>query len=204
MKETPTVNVARVEKLTRELLRAIGEDPDRPGLKDTPRRHAAFWKEFIEDRAGNNGTVFEPIETDQMVIVSGMKVWSLCEHHLLPFHAEIAVAYMPEQHILGLSKFARTAHRFAHRLQVQERLVQQIADEIERITHTKNVAVLATGEHLCMTMRGIKTPAQMTTSVLRGLFRHSPDARLEFLTLAYQGSSMAARAAHQYSQNTVR
>lgn len=121
-------------------------------------------------------------------MVSGMKVWSICEHHLLPFWTEITVGYIAEERVLGLSKFARIAHRHAHRLQIQERMVHQIADEIEQLARTKNVAAMARGEHLCMSMRGIKTPATMTTSVLRGIFRYSSDARMEFLTVVFGGA----------------
>ena len=114
-----------------------------------------------------------------------MSVWSICDHQLLPFWAEITIAYIAEERVLGLSKFARIAHRHAHRLQIQERMVHQIADEIEQLARTKNVAVMARGEHLCMSMRGIKNPAMMTTSVLRGIFRYSSDARMEFLTSVF-------------------
>ena len=119
----------------------------------------------------------------EMVVCAGVPVFSLCEHHLLPFKCEISMAYIASEHVLGLSKFARIAHKYSHRLQVQERLVHQIADEITAITDARDVAVLARGEHLCMQMRGIKSDGLMSTSVMRGLFR-STDAREEFLTLA--------------------
>ena len=186
------IDQARLEQIARELLLAIGENPNREGLKETPRRFASWWKEFIEHDSGNTTTFFEPITTDQMVVVSGMKVWSICEHHLLPFWSEITVGYIAEERVLGLSKFARIAHRHAHRLQIQERMVHQIADEIEKLARTKNVAVMARGEHLCMSMRGIKTPAMMTTSVLRGIFRYSSDARMEFLTVVFDGAGRGA------------
>ena len=128
-------------------------------------------------------SAFESFRTDQMVICAGVPVFSLCEHHLLPFKCEISMAYIATEHVLGLSKFARIAHKYSHRLQVQERLVHQIADEITAITDARDVAVLAGGEHLCMQMRGIKSDGLMSTSVMRGLFR-STDAREEFLTLA--------------------
>jgi GTP cyclohydrolase I len=187
------VNTARIEELARELLIAIGEDPDREGLKDTPRRYASWWKEFIEHDCGNATTFFEPITTDQMVVVSGMRVWSICEHHLLPFWSDVTIGYIAEERVLGLSKFARIAHRHAHRLQIQERMVHQIADEIAELAQTKNVSVMARGEHLCMSMRGIKTPATMTTSVLRGIFRYSSDARMEFLTVVFDGAGRGTR-----------
>jgi GTP cyclohydrolase I len=112
-----------------------------------------------------------------------MRVTSLCEHHLLPFWCDVAIGYIPREKVLGLSKFARIAHKFAHRLQLQERLGQQIADEVSRITGTPDVAVVLKGEHLCMTARGIRTPGVMISSIMRGAFRSESEARLEFLRL---------------------
>jgi GTP cyclohydrolase I len=171
-------------RIGRELLVAIGEDPDRDGLRDTPRRWADWWREFISYEPGPTDTAFASAEADQMVVVSGMRVWSLCEHHLLPFWCDLSIAYIPAGRVLGLSKFARVAHQFAHRLQVQERLTARVADEVQRLSGSPDVAVLARGEHLCMSMRGIRTPAMMTSSVVRGAFRESDSARAEFLRLA--------------------
>ncbi len=166
----PAVDFERLQRLGRELLEAIGEDPDRPGLTDTPRRWAAWWREFVEYDAGSTDALFESVGTGQMVTVSGIRVWTVCEHHLLPFWCDVAIGYVARDQVLGLSKFARVAHQFAHRLQVQERLVEEIADEIERLTGSPDVAVLARGEHLCMTSRGIRTPGVMSSSSLRGAF----------------------------------
>jgi GTP cyclohydrolase I len=177
------VDYAKLLTLGRELLIAIGEDPNRPGILDTPRRFADSWREFIEYDPGRIDTVFESVETDQMVVVSGMRVYSLCEHHLLPFWCDVSIAYIAGQRVLGLSKFGRIAHAIAHRPQIQERLVQEIADAVTSIVGTEDVAVLACGEHLCMTMRGIRTPAKMTSSVMRGTFRMNATARQEFLAL---------------------
>lgn len=171
----------------RLVLDAIGEDGDREGLQDTPRRFADAWCEFIDYDAGNVQTTFASHATDQMVVVSGMRVWSICEHHLLPFWCEIAVGYITGARVLGLSKFARIAHRRAHALQVQERLVEQIADDVSLIAATPDVAVLARGEHLCMVMRGIQTPAIMTSSAMRGAFKENATTRAEFLRLAADG-----------------
>jgi GTP cyclohydrolase I len=179
------VDVKAIERATRMILTAIGEDPTREGLRGTPSRYARWWQEFIEHDSGNRVAVFEPITTDQMVVVSGMDVWSICEHHLLPFSSRVTVGYIAEDRVLGLSKFARIAHRHAHKLQIQERLVHEIADEVQTLAQTKNVGVLAQGEHLCMSMRGARTPATMTTSVLRGIFRYSADARAEFLSIVF-------------------
>lgn len=178
-----SVDLNKVEELARELLIAIGEDPDRDGLKDTPKRYAKWWKEFIDYDAGKVETAFEIENSDEMVAVTGMKVFSLCEHHLLPFQSTISVGYMPNGKVLGLSKFARIAHEAAHRLQVQERLVNDIADRIQQVTGAESVAVVADGEHSCMTMRGIRTSGSMRTSVMRGDFREQPETRHEFLNL---------------------
>lgn len=167
------------------ILAAIGEDPEREGLRDTPERVARWWAEFMEYDPGTLGTSFESDETDQMVCVSGMRVWSVCEHHLLPFWCDVTIAYLPHGRVLGLSKFGRIAQAHAHRLQLQERLVQGIADDLEALTSSPDVAVLARGEHLCMSMRGVKMPALMTSSVMRGAFRDKPEARAEFLALAH-------------------
>jgi len=177
------VDYPRLLELGRELLIAIGENPDREGLQDTPRRWASWWREFIEYDAGTTDTSFNSVSTDQMVCVSGMRVFSLCEHHLLPMWCDVAIGYIPRDKVLGLSKFARIAHKFAHQLQVQERLGEQIADELSRITGTPDVAVILKGEHLCMSARGIRTPGVMTTSVMRGVFRAEYQTRMEFLRL---------------------
>jgi len=177
------VDYPRLLALGRELLLAIGEDPEREGLRETPRRWADAWREFIEYDPGTLDTCFESISTDQMVVVSGVRVWSVCQHHLLPFWADVSIGYIATDRILGLSKFARIAQQYAHQLQLQEQLCYQIADAIERITRTPDVAVLAQGQHLCMVSRGIKTPAIMTSSIMRGIFREKHEARMEFLRL---------------------
>ena len=174
----------QLELVCRVLLREIGEDIDRPGLTDTPRRFAKWWREFSEYKDENTGTTFEVEHADQMVVVKNMRVWSLCEHHLLPFWCDVSVGYITESKVLGLSKFARIAHKCAHRLQVQERLVVQIAEEIQEATGSEDVAVIGKGEHLCMTMRGIQTPSEMISSVTYGRFRKQIETRAEFLRLA--------------------
>ncbi len=177
------VDYPRLLALGRELLLAIGEDPDREGLRETPRRWADAWREFIEYDPGTTGTTFASVASDQLVCVSGIRVASLCEHHLLPFWCNVSIGYIPNAKVLGLSKFARIAQQFAHRLQLQERLGEQIADEISRITGTQNVAVVLKGKHYCMTARGIRMPGRMTSSVMRGVFRTESQTRMEFLRL---------------------
>ena len=172
-----------LHNIGRELLVAIGEDPDRPGLIDTPRRFADSWKAFIEYAPGKTETTFDAVTADQMVVVKGMRVWSLCEHHLLPFWCDVSVGYIAKKKILGLSKFARVAHQHAHKLQVQEQLVHDIATHLQEQLDTIDIAVFARGEHLCMTMRGIKTPSEMISSAMFGKFRSSHSVRSEFLSL---------------------
>ncbi|QMU79084.1 GTP cyclohydrolase I [Streptacidiphilus sp. PB12-B1b] len=169
--------------LARQLLKEIGEDPDRDGLRDTPARFARWWREFINYEPGSVGTLFESNGTQQLVVVSDIEVWSLCEHHLLPFNCSVTIAYRPTERLLGLSKFARIAHRHAHKLQVQERLVSEIAEDIAALSGTEDVAVIAKGEHLCMTMRGIKAAAQMTSTAYRGAFGEDAGLRAELFNL---------------------
>ncbi|MFD5075766.1 GTP cyclohydrolase I [Streptomyces sp. NPDC058371] len=169
--------------LARQLLKEIGEDPDRDGLRDTPARFARWWREFINYEPGSVGTLFESVGTQQLVVVSDIQVWSLCEHHLLPFNCSVTIAYRPTDRLLGLSKFARIAHRHAHKLQVQERLVSEIAEAVTALSGAEDVAVIAKGEHLCMTMRGIKAAAQMTSTAYRGAFGGDAGLRAEMFNL---------------------
>lgn len=178
-----SVDTNEIEKAVRMILRAIGEDETREGLERTPGRVARMWREFVEQDHGSIDTAFESVTADQMVVVSGMRVWSFCEHHLLPFWCDVSIGYIPNGKVLGLSKFARIARKFAHRLQIQERLVEQINAEIRRVTASEDVAVLATGEHLCMSMRGVRTPALMTSSSLSGVFKEDAATRAEFFEL---------------------
>jgi len=176
------VDHARVKALVTELLEALGEDPKREGLLETPRRIANFWRDFIEYYPGKLDTTFSAITHNQMVCVTGMRVWSMCEHHMLPFWCDISIGYIANDKVLGLSKFARIAHKHAHKLTLQEQLVSDISDELVEILGTEDVAVMAKGEHLCMTMRGIRTPHRMISSALNGKF-HNSEQRMEFLRL---------------------
>jgi GTP cyclohydrolase IA len=181
-----TVDYEKLLELGREVLIALGEDPEREGLIDTPRRWASWWKEFIEYQPGTTDTTFDAVTTDQMVVVSGIRIYSLCEHHLLPFWCDVSIGYVVQQQVLGLSKFARIAHEVAHRLQLQERIANGIADEIEQVTGSPHVAVLASGVHMCMVMRGIKSGGVVSSLVTRGSFADQPDTRADFLRLAAQ------------------
>ncbi len=182
------VDHERVKSLVTELLEALGEDPTREGLQETPRRIANFWRDFIEYDAGKIDTTFSAIRHNQMVCVTGMRVWSMCEHHMLPFWCDVAIAYIADDKVLGLSKFARIAHKHANKLTLQEQLVADIANELIEILGTEDVAVMAKGEHLCMTMRGIRTPHKMISSALNGKF-HKSEQRAEFLRLVDFGIS---------------
>ncbi len=178
-----SVDYQALQALGRDLLVALGENPDREGLRDTPRRWASWWQEFIDYDAGNTDTTFESVSVDQMVVVSGIPYYSLCEHHLLPFKGMASIGYITGDKVLGLSKFARIVQQAAHKLQLQERMAHEIADQVQTLTDCPDVAVLCRGEHLCMQMRGIKSPAIMSTSVMRGVFMDRPEARAEFLKI---------------------
>ncbi|MFJ4192835.1 GTP cyclohydrolase I FolE [Pseudomonas sp. NPDC089534] len=172
----------------REILVGIGEDPDREGLLDTPERAAKAMQylchgygQSVEDIV--NGALFDS-DTDEMIIVADIELYSLCEHHLLPFIGKAHVAYIPTGKVLGLSKVARLVNMFARRLQIQENLTRQIADAIEQVTAAAGVAVVIEARHMCMMMRGVeKQNSTMNTSVMLGAFRDSSNTRQEFLQL---------------------
>jgi len=178
----------KIEKITKELLKEIGENPKREGLLKTPGRVAKSW-EFLTDGYKKdvkelvNDAIFNE-NYDEMVLVKDIEYFSLCEHHLLPFFGHVHVAYIPSGKIIGLSKIPRLVDLFARRLQVQERLTQEIAQTIEKVLKPKGVAVVIEGQHMCMQMRGVqKTSAYMTTSHMLGIFRKDAKTRKEFLDL---------------------
>jgi GTP cyclohydrolase I len=181
------INRARLEAIGRDLMDALGVERT-PSTTETPARWAKWWIEFLEYDDSKTMTTFTSEAIDQLVVVSGIRVWSICEHHLLPFYCDVSMAYITRDRVLGLSKFARIAHLHAHRLNVQERLVSDIANHLHEATNSPDVAVIAQGEHLCMTMRGIRSPAVMTSSAMHGLFRTDIAARTEFLRIAKIGS----------------
>jgi GTP cyclohydrolase I len=179
------VDAGRVEAAVAELLAAIGEDPGRDGLLETPRRVAAMYQELfsgLEDEPARHLTVTFAAEHDEMVMVRDIPFASLCEHHLVPFMGRAHVAYIPSQdgRITGLSKLARVVEGYARRLQVQERMTTQIAGAIESALSPRGVLVVVEAEHLCMSMRGVKKPGTLTvTSSVRGLFRSDAATRSE-------------------------
>lgn len=180
---------ARVESAVRELLTAIGEDPEREGLRDTPARVARSYAEVVaglgRDPADVLTTVFD-LGHDEMVIVKDIEVFSLCEHHLVPFHGVAHVGYIPNEsgQITGLSKLARLVDLFARRPQVQERLTTQIADALVARLDPRGVIVVVECVHLCMAMRGVRKAGSTTvTSAVRGAFRDSASTRAEAMSL---------------------
>lgn len=183
----------KIMTAVRLILEAIGEDPERPGLIDTPRRVADAYMEICagigQDEAEQISVVFDN-EQDEMIVVKDIPFYSLCEHHLLPFSGHAHVAYVPKEgKITGLSKLARVVDVASRRLQIQERLTGQIANAVEKKLNAAGVLVVVEAEHLCMTMRGIKKPGSLTvTSAIRGLFRRNPAARAEAMALIGKGS----------------
>ncbi len=174
------------ENIIRQLLRAIGEDPEREGLLDTPRRVVKSWKElyagYHADPAEILSTVFVDGTCDEMVILRDIELQSHCEHHMLPFLGRAHVGYLPSNRIVGLSKLARLVDCFSKRLQIQERLTMQIADAIIEHLQPKGVGVVVEAHHQCMSCRGVrKGGATMITSALRGRFKDDPTVRAEFL-----------------------
>jgi len=183
------VDKGRIEKAVREILEAIGEDPDRDGLQRTPLRIAEMYDEIfagLHDDPSKHLTVTFEADHDEMVMVRDIAVTSLCEHHLVPFAGRAHVAYIPGEdgRITGLSKIARLVDGFAKRPQVQERLTTQIADALVDVLKPDGVFVVIEAEHMCMSMRGVKKPASLTiTSAVRGLFKTNPATRAEAMSL---------------------
>lgn len=170
------------------LLEWVGEDPTRPGLIDTPARVVKAWAEMTAGYAQDPAAILArqfPDRCDEMVLVTGIDFVSLCEHHILPFTGRAAVGYLPGEQVVGLSKIPRLVHAFAQRLQVQERLTEQVALALNEHLQPDGVGVIITAHHSCMSCRGVRLAgASMTTSALLGKFREDPRARSEFLTLA--------------------
>lgn len=186
-KRKKKIDKERIKKAVREILIAIGENPDREGLKETPERVANMYEEIL---GGYFQDVREHIKLftasyDEMIIVKDIPFFSLCEHHMLPFFGKVHIAYIPnENKVTGLSKLARIVDVYAKRLQLQERLTEQIADAIVENLNPKGVLVIVEAEHLCMVMRGVKKKGSKTiTSALRGIFKKNYATRMEALSL---------------------
>jgi len=187
------VDRERIEKAVREILIAIGEDPDRDGLVRTPTRVAAMYADIfggLHDDPDRHLSVTFEADHDEMVMVKDIPLYSACEHHLIPFIGTAHVAYIPNEdgRITGLSKLARLVDSYAKRPQVQERLTTQIADEIDRTLEPRGVLVVIEAEHLCMSMRGVRKPGTTTiTSAVRGLFRDNFATRFEAMQFIHGG-----------------
>ncbi|KAL1983640.1 hypothetical protein VTN96DRAFT_10139 [Rasamsonia emersonii] len=191
LESTPEQTEERIKKLAgavRTILECIGEDPEREGLRATPERYARamlFFTKGYEENVRDlvNGAVFHE-DHDELVIVKDIEVFSLCEHHMVPFTGKMHIGYIPDRRVLGLSKLARLAEMFSRRLQVQERLTKQVALAISEVLKPRGVGVVMESSHLCMVMRGVeKTSSTTTTSCMLGCMRSSAKTREEFLTL---------------------
>jgi GTP cyclohydrolase I len=171
-----------------KIIEAVGEDPNREGLLDTPKRAAKAMEYLTKGyrqtlQEITNNAVFSS-DADDMVLVQDIELYSMCEHHLLPFVGRCHIAYIPNGKVLGLSKFARIVDMFARRFQIQEQLTHQIAEAVQEVTDAKGVGVIVEAKHMCMMMRGVeKQNSKMRTSVMLGNFREDPKTRNEFLQL---------------------
>ena len=161
----------RVDKLVRELIIEIGEDPTREGLRETPARIAKAYKEIFEGYDSNSELSVQFSEDSEVVVAKDIQFYSMCEHHMLPFFGKIQIAYAPNGRVFGISKLVRLVEKYSKRLQIQELLTKNIADELH--SHgVKGVAVMAEAEHLCMKMRGVKNDAKVSSSACRGIYEN--------------------------------
>ncbi len=187
------INIETTSRIIRELIEAVGEDPEREGLKNTPDRVARMYTELLSGYTAEperivNGALFD-IAYDEMVIVRDIEFYSLCEHHMLPFIGRAHVAYIPKGKVIGLSKIPRIVDMYARRLQIQERMTRQIADFVQEILKPQGVAVVVEAMHMCAMMRGVKKhDARMTTSAMHGSFRANLATRQEFLDNISRGA----------------
>ena len=184
-----TLNKMLAQAGVRDMLRYVGDDPDREGLQETPARVVAAWEEWFSGYGKDPKDLFKVFEdgaerADEIVLLTNIPVHSQCEHHVTPIIGVAHVAYIPNGKIVGISKLARLVDLYARRLQVQERLTNQIADAIEQHLEPQAVGVIITAKHFCMATRGVKMPGvDTTTSAMRGAFRDEPSARAELLNL---------------------
>jgi len=184
------IDKARIEKAVKEIIEALGEDPLREGLVDTPERVARFYEEVFEGIHTDPGDVVDAFFGDEhyqeIVMVREIPFYSMCEHHFVPFHGYAHVAYMPQGRVTGLSKLARLVEGYARRPQMQERLTAQVADCLDDRLEPLGVLVVIEAEHLCMSMRGVKKPgARTVTSAVRGIMESNPATRSEAMSLLF-------------------
>jgi GTP cyclohydrolase IA len=187
LRDAPSVDLKRIEQAVREIIGAIGEDPSRQGLQNTPERVARMYAELFEglreDPKQHLAVGFD-VAHEEMVILKDIPFYSVCEHHFMPFHGIAAVGYLPDGRVVGVSKLARVVEGYARRPQLQERLTGQVADALMESLDPDGVAVVIEAEHLCMTQRGVRKPgSRMVTSATRGSFRKNSVTRAEFLSL---------------------
>jgi GTP cyclohydrolase I len=184
------IDQGRIEKAVREIIEALGEDPEREGLLETPQRVAAFYAEVFDGLHRDPGDVVDAFfgeeHYQEIVMVRGIPFYSMCEHHFVPFHGQAHVAYIPRGRVTGLSKLARLVEGFARRPQMQERLTAQVADALAERLQPLGVMVVIEAEHLCMSMRGVKKPGATTvTSAVRGTMESQPATRAEAMSLLF-------------------
>ena len=181
------IDMTRLTKAVRELLLAVGEDPNRPGLAETPERVARMYAELFHGLHSNPSqhlSKYFQEDYDEIVCLRNIPFHSICEHHLMPFLGHAHIAYLPDKRVVGVSKLARVVEAFAHRPQVQERLTKQIADLLDEHLQARGVAVMIEATHTCMTIRGVRKPGSvMVTSAIRGLFRTNLASRNEVMSL---------------------
>ena len=181
------MNKDRVMRLIREIIAEIGEDPTREGLVDTPRRIADMYEEIFKGYEGESELSVKFSEDSDIVIARDIQFYSMCEHHMLPFYGKVSVAYAPDGKVFGISKLVRLVEKYATRLQIQERITKNIADELYS-EGVKGVIVITEGEHLCMKMRGVENDAKVTTVVYRGIY-DKKEARTDILNMIYNSNS---------------
>jgi GTP cyclohydrolase I len=183
------VDLGRIERAVREILAAVGENPDREGLRDTPRRVARMYAELfsgLHDDPRVHLRKFFTEKYDEVVLVRDISFESVCEHHLMPFTGKAHIGYLPKGRVIGLSKLARVVEGVAHRPQVQERMTETIADLLIEELQAQGVAVVIEAVHTCMTVRGVRKPGSVcVTSAMKGAFRSNPSTRAEIMTLIY-------------------
>jgi len=190
-KKTPTIDISRIENAVREILAAVGDDPNREGLLETPARVARMYAELFgglhEDPRRHLKKFFNE-KYDEIVLVRDISFNSICEHHLLPFMGHVHIGYMPNGRVVGLSKLARVVDVVSKRPQVQERMTEEIANLLVEELHVRGVAVVVEAVHTCMTVRGVRKPGSVcTTSAMKGSFLKNPSTRSELMTLIFGG-----------------
>ncbi len=175
------IDKEKIKKAVRMILEAIGEDPDREGLRDTPQRVADMFEELLEGYYREEEETAQFTERSDLIVVGPIRFYSLCEHHLLPFFGYVYVAYIPKGKVIGISKIIKVVNKYSRRLQLQERMTEQIADELSKLTGSDDVLVLVRGRHMCIEMRGVKAQSRVTTLAIRGEFIKNFNLRAEVM-----------------------